>query len=438
MTKKLCLLIALTILTLTLPGNAAAKVYIDINAPKAKRMPVAVQMPMTMEGSEKVPLIAREVRSAIAGDLDFSGVFKVLDSVLYLEDPKKSGIAAGTFSFDDWQFIGAEALIKAGYMLRPDGDVELEFRLYDVYQKKELLARRWKGTPAQVRRMSHMFSNEVMERITGEKGIFLTSLLYVQEKKDGKEIYLMDYDGAAPKRVTRNGSINLSPTWWPRGRGLVYTSYKFGEPDMFSLDLSGGEKQITKGTGVDVGAEFSLANGKMAFMRNENGNPDIYVSDAQGKLQDRLTWLRAVDASPSWSPDGKQLAFTSDRYGKPQVFVMNDDGSGVRRITLEGNYNTSPAWSPKGDLIAFTTMTNNRFGINLVDPVSGETRRLVGGTGNNEDPAWSPDGRFISFCSDRTGTYQIYVVDVNGRKEMRLTSGKGNKTQPAWSPLTAR
>lgn len=438
MSKHLHIMIALAVVLAVWPWTASAKVYIDINAPEARRMPVAVALPKALEGSEKVPLIAREVRNAISGDLEFSGVFRVLDPVLYLEKEEVAGIVPGSFNFEDWKLIGTEALIKAGYKLRSDGNVELELRLFDVLRQQELLARAWKGTPGQIRRMGHMFSNEVMKRITGEEGIFLTSLLYVQARGKGKEIHMMDYDGAAPRKVTKNGSINLSPAWWQRGGGLVYTSYKLGEPNLFSLDLSGKEEQLTKGTGVDVGAEFSPVTGQMAFMRNVDGNPDIYLADTRGKIQDRLTWIKAVDASPSWSPDGKRLAFTSDRYGHPQVFVMNTDGSGVRRITLEGGYNTSPAWSPKGDLVAYTTMVNNRFGINLVDVETGETRRLVGEEGNNEDPAWSPDGNFIAFCSDRTGTYQIYVVDVNGRKETRLTSGKGHKTQPAWSPLDWR
>ncbi|MCJ7500469.1 Tol-Pal system beta propeller repeat protein TolB [bacterium] len=427
--------VAIIILTgvLAMPHGVSAIVYLDINAPEARRLPVAVQSPVPLEGSEPIPLIAREVREVIAGDLDFSGVFRVLDPVLYMEDLGTAGITADTFLFDDWELINAEALVKVGYLLRPDGDVELEFHLFDVFQRKEVTAKRWKGSPAQLRNMAHMFSNEIMRQVTGEEGVFVTRILFVQATDKGKEIYAMDYDGANVKRITRNGSINLSPEWWPDDNGVVYTSYKHGEPDLFSLALRGGEERIADGIGVEVGADFSPDGRQLAFMKNNDGNPDIYITDTRGKGLTRITWLKSVEASPTWSPDGKRMAFVSDRYGSPQIFVMNVDGSGVQRVTLEGSYNSSPAWSPSGDLIAYTNRVGGSFGVALVDPETLQSRQLVGEAGNNEDPAWSPDGRYISFSSDRTGTYQIYIVDKDGRKEWRFTSGSGEKNQPAWS-----
>lgn len=416
-----------------LPEHAVAKIYLDINAPAARRVPIAVQAPIPMEGSEPVPLISREVREVLVGDMDFSGVFRVLDPVLYMEDLSTTGITPDGFVYDDWELINAEALVKVGYLLKPSGDVELEFHLYDVFQRKEVTAKRWKGSPTQLRSMAHMFSNEIIKEVTGEKGVFLTQLLFVQARSESKEIYGMDYDGANIRRLTKNGSINLSPEWWPDGRGLVYTSYKNGEPNLYSLGLRGGEKRITSGIGVDVGAEFSTDGTRLAFMKNVNGNPDIYLSDGQGKGLARITSLKSVEASPTWSPDGKRLAFVSDRYGSPQIFIMNVDGSRVQRASLDGPYNSSPAWSPTGDLIAYTNRVEGRFGIALLDPETLLSRQLVGEEGNNEDPSWSPDGRYICFSSNRTGTYQIYIVDKDGRKEWRITSGKGDKSQPAWS-----
>jgi TolB protein len=431
--KPFLIAITLVAVTLILPQGVLAKIYLDINAPEARRLPIAVQAPIPMEGSEPIPLISREVREVLAGDLDFSGVFRVLEPVLYMEDPSTTGITPGSFLFDDWELINAEALVKVGYVLKPGGDVELEFHLYDVFQRKEVTAKRWKGSPAQVRSIAHMFANEIMKQVTGEEGVFLTRLLFVQAMGSSKEIYGMDYDGANAKRLTRNGSINLSPDWWPDNKGLIYTSYKHGEPNLYSLALSGDEKRITRGIGVDVGAEYSPDGSKLAFMKNVDGNSDIYLSDSQGKGLKRVTWLKSVEASPTWSPDGKKIAFVSDRYGTPQIFVMNVDGSGVQRISLDGSYNTSPVWSPTGDLIAFTNRVEGNFGIGLLDPETLALRQLVGEAGNNEAPSWSPDGRYICFTSNRTGTYQIYIVDRDGRKEWRITSGKGDKTQPAWS-----
>ncbi len=421
------------VVSLGFAENCLAKVYLDINAPSARRMPIAVPVPVPMEGQQADDSLAREIRGILVGDMDFSGVFRVLDPLLYMEDSGSAGLRQGTFGFEDWELISAEALVKTGYFKRPDGDIEMEFHLFDVFQRREVSAKRWKGSPSQIRRMVHMFSNEIMKEVTGEKGVFLSRLLFVQADEKGKELFLMDYDGAQVRKVTANGSINLAPEWWPDGKGIIYTSYKNGDPDLFSLNMGGGEVRLTSGLGVSVGAAFSPDGRTLAFMANEAGNPDIYLSDPSGKNLRRITSLKSIEASPTWSPDGKRIAFVSDRYGQPQIFVMNADGSGAHRVSFEGDYNTSPAWSPKGDLIAYTSQAGSSFGIILVNPDTLETRALVGEEGNNEDPCWSPDGRYLAFTSNRNGTYQIYLVDRNGRWETRVTSGSKDKIQPAWS-----
>ena len=419
---------------LAIPCSSWAKIYLDINAPAMRLLPIAIPVPIPLEGTAPNPRISGDIRDVLAGDLDFSSVFRVLDPVLYLEDAENSGIRPNTFGFDDWELIDAEALIKTGYAVKENGEVELEFHLYDVFQKKELTAKRWKGKPGQIRRMVHMFTNAVMKEITGEDGIFLTSVLYAQSGGRGRDIHRMDFNGANAEIVVHNGFLNLSPTWWPDRRGMIYTYYKKGAPDLCSMAFGGKEKRVTVGAGVDVGASFSPDGRSIALMSATDGNPDIYRSDRNGGHRLRLTRLRSVEATPTWSPDGKRIAFVSDRYGSPQIFVMNADGSDPMRITYEGNYNSSPAWSPDGKLIAYTSRINGGFGILLIDPDTLESRPLVGEAGNNEDPSWSPDGRFIVFSSNRTGTYQLYVVDREGRKEIRTTSGRGDKTSPAWSP----
>lgn len=424
---------AIILLSIT-PADALAKVYLDINAPATRKLPVGIPVPVPLEGTVPDPVLSGEIRDVLAGDLTFSGVFRVLDPLLYLEDEDQAGIRINTFLFDDWELINSEALIKTGYSVGPSGDVELEFHLFDVFQRRELVAKKWRGTVGQVRRMAHMFANEVMERITGGDGIFLTSILYVQSGGGGKEIHLMDYDGKNTRRITDNGSINLSPSWWPDRSGLIYTSYKEGSPDLFSLSLDGKERRLTRGLGIDVGAKISPDGRTIAFMGSTDGNPDVFLADREGRVRNRLTVLRSVDGSPAWSPDGRRIAFISDRYGSPQIFVMNADGSDVQRVTYDGNYNTSPAWSPTGDLIAYTSRVNGRFGIFLVNPDTLEARPLVGEAGDNEDPSWSPDGRFIAFTSNRTGFYQIYLVDREGRREIRVTSGRRDKFSPSWSP----
>ena len=84
--KNMYFIILALFAMLAVPSEVLAKVYLDINAPSTRKMPVAVQVPVPLNNQEPVPLLAREIRDVLAGDLSFSGVFRVLDPILYMED----------------------------------------------------------------------------------------------------------------------------------------------------------------------------------------------------------------------------------------------------------------------------------------------------------------------------------------------------------------
>jgi Tol biopolymer transport system component len=56
---------------------------------------------------------------------------------------------------------------------------------------------------------------------------------------------------------------------------------------------------------------------------------------------------------PAWSPDGTKIAFASDRDGNPEIYVMNADGSDATRLTNDPGHDWNPAWAPDGSRIAF-------------------------------------------------------------------------------------
>ena len=91
-------------------------------------------------------------------------------------------------------------------------------------------------------------------------------------------------------------------------------------------------------------------------MSRRDGNAEIYVMNADGSGQRRLTRNTVGDRHPVWSPDGRRIAFESNW----QVNVMNADGSGQRRLTRNGGRNFAPAWSPDGQQIAFERRTRKK------------------------------------------------------------------------------
>ena len=156
--------------------------------------------------------------------------------------------------------------------------------------------------------------------------------------------------------------------------------------------------------------------------------------DLSGKIKKNLVKHWAIDISPAFSPDGGKMAFVSNRSGSPQIYVKDLASGNEERLTFEGKYNTSPAWS-KMNRIAFSQMDNGRVDIWTMDPDGGGLRMLTANQGNNEDPCWSPDGRYIIFSSNRTGNYHLYIMNGNGLNQRRIGNMKGEQTAPSWSPF---
>ena len=414
----------------------APKIYIDINTPAGKRLPIAVSDIKKLGDAGTQSEIGSSLRDIFISDLDFTGLFDVIDKKAYIETHDVAGKKADDVEFKNWRLIGAEALVTGIFAVGGD-ELTVEFKLFDVFQEKMLAGRRYIGKKADLRKIAHKFADDVMESLTGERGIFDTRFLFASNISGSKEIYMSDYDGYNTRQITRNGSINLSPQWSPDGRRILYTSYKEGQPYLYMMELSTGkETRLSNQPGINIGARWSPSGQEIVLTLSKDGNPELYVIELQGMKLKRLTNNWAIDVSPSWSPDGKRLAFVSDIGGNPHIYMIYSNGTGLARLTYDGKYNAAPAWSPRGDKIAFARLTEGRFDICIMNADGTGQIQLTANSGDNENPSWSPDGRYIAFTSTRNGTPGIYIMKNNGesQKRVNMENVKGGKTLPAWSP----
>jgi dipeptidyl aminopeptidase/acylaminoacyl peptidase len=143
----------------------------------------------------------------------------------------------------------------------------------------------------------------------------------------------------------------------------------------------------------------------------------------------------AYASSPAWSPDGTKLAFASFRPGNYDVYVMNADGSGQTRLTADPGHEGAPDWSPDGSMIAFFSNREGRANIYVMDADGGRQRQLTADPVGATTPAWSPDGTKIAFAGFRDGNGEIYVIDADGTNETRLTANAALDFAPDWQPL---
>lgn len=407
-----------------------------IEGQTGRRYPIAISPLKNPGASDNKRGISESVADAIGNDLNLSGWFRVLDRSAYIEDPQQSGITLETINFKNWSTIGAESLVKGGYSVQGE-DLTVELRLFDVYQAKQLVGKKYTGKARDFRRMAHKFADEIINQYTGTPGPFNTRIAYVSKSGGAlKEVYFSHLDGSEKSQVTNNRSINLSPAWSPDGRMLLYTSYKDGQRSLYLYDLAAGrETRIAERSGSSIGGKWSPDGQTIAVAFERAGNTDLYLVDRSGKTLRRLTEDKGIDVSPAWSPDGNRLAFVSNRSGSPQIYIMNVAGANVRRLTYSGSYNTSPDWSPKGDKIAYTGRVAGRFQVFTISVQGGDPQQLTSGSGDNEDPSWAPDGRFLAFASNRGGgRYRLYMMRDTGENQNTLTASGSDDTNPSWSP----
>jgi RHS repeat-associated protein len=182
---------------------------------------------------------------------------------------------------------------------------------------------------------------------------------------------------------------------------------------------------------------------KIAFASNRDGSGQIYLMNADGTGQTRLTNNLTNDESPRWSPDNSRLVFQSDRdnpfCGVADIYVMNADGSGQTRLTSNAADDSVPAWSPDGTKIAFQSARNAvNYQVYVMNADGSGQANLSNSSSNDSQPSWSLDGTKIAFTSDRDhpGAPAIYVMNANGSNQNRLTFGSTpfRDEQPIWSP----
>lgn len=380
--------------------------------------------------SGEMAAAARELEEVLRADLDFADLFLVQGpdgfEVLSLTGDR-------TRDFEQYRSLGNEYLIQAN-VLRDGDRFVFEGRLFDLADATAVVAKRYRGTAAVARRIAHTFANEVVRGLTGEEGIFLTTIAFTSDRSGYKELYRMDYDGANVHNVTAHKSTSMSSAWKPDGSGVAYVSFFSGAPAIYFAALPSGRKSplVTDGQ-FNISPAFSPDGRKLAFTRSLGGNSEIFVSDANGGDARRLTHTGAIDANAAWSPNGALISFTSSRAGPPHLYLMDSEGANLRRLTFEGDYNDGAAWSPDGDKVVYATRRQGIFQIAVTNVVTLETTILTSGYGNKEDPQFAPDGRHIVFTSKLGGNRQIYVMDLDGGDQRRLTR-EGNNESPAWSP----
>ena len=412
---------------------------VDITEGNVDPLPIAIQK-FVSDGNSLD--ISDNIIRVISNDLNSTGLFDIVDPKAYIEEPKSPSVRP---SFKNWDPLGVKALVTGSVNMNSNGNVEVEFRLWDVVTEQDLTGLKLTVDSRYWRRISHIAADEIYKRLTGEEGYFDTRIVYISESGPlnarVKRLAIMDQDGHNHQYLTDGSYLVLTPRFSPTSQEVAYLAYYQDEPKVYVLNLETNKQELL-GTfpGMTFAPRFSPDGKSIIMSLADQGLTDIFIMNLITQNVTQLTNSPSIDTSPTFSPDGQNIVFNSDRGGSQQLYTMNLDGSNQRRISFKKGRYATPVWSPRGDLIAFTKMHEGEFYIGVMRP-DGSGERLISKGYLVEAPTWAPNGRvLVYFKQERSkedgtgGKVRLFRVDITGYNEREIIT-PSDASDPAWSPL---
>ena len=449
-------------------GEAQASLYVTVAGAQVKKAKLAVGQIRAL-GTPRASL-AQELETQIKGDFEWMNVFDLVPSSQFETLDQSSSSAV---NFEAWKHLQIAFYLQLAYRVA-GADAVMEAHYYDIFGQKKIFSKTYRYSALKPARLVHALSEDMLQVMTGEHGLFLSRILMSCETPlTGKprleyprEIFIMDADGRNVKQLTFDRTLSLSPNWNPNGRAIVYTQFLMqGRKKIMGLrthDLETGQRvTLWAHDGVNSGAAYAPDGSRIAATLSFTGRPTLYFLDPTGRKQpesfsEHLRWKKLsgegfqpnyidllLDVEPSWSPNMLDIAFSSARTGHPMIYVAHLPSMTATQLTVVGLYNASPSWSPRYNRLAFAAQHNREgnFDLYLIDPDGNNLDRLTNGDRksgvrgiNNKNPSWGPTGRHLVFASDEGGSYAIYGMTSDGSQRRRISPpGKICET-PSWGP----
>jgi TolB protein len=372
---------------------------------------------------------SQEIAHVIENDLTLSGQFKIVSG------PEGANAQS---SVSTLRQLGADSVVT-GRVTHIGNRYEVSFTLADAVAKGTiLLTKSYQINANEIRPLAHHISDEVYQKLTGERGIFSTRIAYISVQRGSQRtrysLEIADADGHNPQSLLVSTENIMSPSWSPNGKEITYVSFEKKKAQIFTVSVETGQRRlITSFPGINGAPAWSPDGRQLAVVLSKSGTPKIYNIDISTGTMKQLTFGDAIDTEPRFSPDGHSLLFTSGRGGSPQIYRLSLADGQVSRITFEGNYNARASYTPDMNNIVMMHRDDHQFNIGVQSAKGGPVSSLTF-SGIDESPSVSPNSRLVLYATRFQNKGVLGIVSIDGRIRMRLPAREGDVQEPAWSP----
>ncbi len=402
---------------------ALAQFRVEVSGVGLTQLPIALA---PFRGEAQSP---QKISSIVQADLERSGQFRAVDALgAELDETSRPDVAL-------WKQKGADSLVTGSIARLADGRFDVRFRLWDVVRGEDLGGQSYIITQGDLRLVAHRVADYVYEKLTGERGVFSTRIVYVTKAGTRYSLWVADADGENAQAALSSPEPIISPAWSPAGTQIAYLSFESCKPVVYVHDVASGRRRLIANFRGSNSAPAWAPNGQsLALTLSRDGNSQLYTIDANGGPAKRLMQSAGIDTEPVYSADGRSIYFVSDRGGAPQIYKVSSAGSNAERVTFTGNYNISPSVSPDGRWLAYISRVGGAFKLHVMDLTSGAVNAITD-TSADENPSFAPNSRLIVYATQQQGREALMTTTLDGKIKARLAGQSGDIREPDWGPF---